>query len=362
MQEIQKIINKELWYLMKYECKNDKRFIKEFFWDIIKLRTTIMNKLWFWKYKNPNKMSEKIKHFFEKDSFKNFNLKVEKRCFSMLWKINKNDYIVFDEVDIAKQYSKKLENLSKVRDWSTWNIVSWYMYHWVSINWIPVILEYEDLTNKFKSEYFWKLIKKVEDYTKWKWIYVYDAWYDIASYIEFLNNSVNRWIIRAKKNRIYFDLKTNKYLKLKEFKDWVHKVRINSVNESIYLHIKSNPKFPEPMRILSNSRKTDIEEYKQRREIETIFKTMKQEFQLEKLQAKSLIVFKNFVSTIQLAMALTRTIYKKNNSFCENQRFILSSRFKSRFRDYTKSRWITMNSNSQNYPLFIKSIPIFYFK
>ncbi len=254
--------------------------------------------------------------------------------------------IVFDEVDIAKQYSKKLENLSKVRDWSTWNIVSWYMYHWVSINWIPVILEYEDLTNKFKSEYFWKLIKKVEDYTKWKWIYVYDAWYDIASYIEFLNNSVNRWIIRAKKNRIYFDLKTDKYLKLKEFKDWVHKVRINSVNESIYLHIRSNPKFPEPMRILSNSRKTDIEEYKQRREIETIFKTMKQEFQLEKLQAKSLIVFKNFVSTIQLAMALTRTIYKKNNSFCENQRFILSSRFKSRFRDYTKSRWITMNSNS----------------
>ena len=135
-------------------------------------------------------------------------------------------------------------------------------------------------------------------------------------------------------------------MKLKEFKDWVHKVRINSVSKSIYLHIRSNPKFPEPMRILSNSRKTDIEEYKQRREIETIFKTMKQEFQLEKLQAKSLIVFKNFVSTIQLAMALTRTIYKKNNSFCENQRFILSSRFKSRFRDYTKSRWITMNSNS----------------
>jgi hypothetical protein len=29
-------------------------------------------------------MSEKIKHFFEKDSFKDFNLKVEKRCFSLV--------------------------------------------------------------------------------------------------------------------------------------------------------------------------------------------------------------------------------------------------------------------------------------
>jgi len=346
MQELAKIINLEQGYLLRNMWKNDKRFFWEFFRNIMSLRTTIMNKLWVWKYKNPNKMSEKIKHFFEKDSFKDFNLKVEKRCFSMLWEIKKNDYIVFDEVDIAKQYSRKLENLAKVRDSSTWNIVFWYIYHWVSINRIPVILEYEDLTNRFKAEYFWKLIEKVENYAKWNWIYVFDAGYDIASYIDFLNDEVESWIIRAKKNRIYFDLKTNKYLKLKDFKDWVHKVKINWVKEAVYLHVKSNPKFSEPMRILSNSRKTDIEEYKQRREIETIFKTMKQEFQLEKLQAMSLIVFRNFVATIQLAMALTRVIYKQNNSFKENQRFILSPKFKSRFHKYTKSQWITMNSNS----------------
>jgi len=346
MKELQKIMNTELWYLMRNECKTDKRFFLEFFRDIISLRTTIMSKLWFLKYKYPKKMSEKIKHFFEKDSFKDFNLKVEKRCFSMLWEIKKNDYIVFDEVDIAKSRSKKLENLTKIRDWSTWNIVSWYMYHWVSISWIPVILEYEDLTNKFKSEYFWKLVDKVELYAKWKWIYVFDAWYDIASYIDFLNIKVSKWIIRAKRNRIYFDLKTNKSLKLKEFKDWIHKVRIKWVKKAVYLHIKSNSKYSEPMRILSNSRKTDVEEYKQRREIETIFKTMKQEFELEKLQASSLIVFKNFVATIQLATALTKVIYKQNNSFIQNQRFILSPRFTSRFKNYTRSIWLTMNSNS----------------
>jgi len=318
MQEIQKIINKELWYLMKNDWKTDKKFLWEFFTNIMTFRTTIMNKLWTLKYKNPNKMSEKIKHFFEKESFKDFTLKVEKRCFSMLWEIKKNDYIAFDEVDISKQYSKKLEKLAKVRDWSTWNIVSWYLYHWVSVKWIPVIIEYQDLENKFKSEYFWKLVEKVEKYAKWKWIYVFDAWYDIASYIGFLNEKVNNWIIRAKKNRIYFDLKTNKELKLKEFKDWIHKVKIKWVKKAVYLHIKSNPKFPEPIRILSSSRKTSVDEYKNRREIETIFKTMKQEFQLEKLQASSLIVFKNFVATIQLAMALTKTIYRQNNSFLES--------------------------------------------
>ena len=346
MKKLQKIINIELWYLMKNTGKNDKKFFKDFFVNILKLRTTIMNKLWNLKYKNPNKMSEKIKHFFEKDSFKEFTLKVEKRCFSMIWEVEKNDYIIFDEVDISKQYSKKLEWLAKIRDWSSWKIVNWHMFHWVSIRWISVILEYEDLQNKFKSEYFSKLVNKVEKYAKWKWIYVLDAWYDIALYMEFLNNNVNKWIIRAKRNRVYFDLKTNKHLKLKEFKDWIHKVKINWVSQAVYLHIKTNPKFNEPMRILSNSRETDVEEYKQRWEIETIFKTMKQEFQLEKLQASSLIVFKNFVATIQLAMALTKTIYNVNNSFVKSQKFILSPRFRYRFEIFTKYRWITMNSNS----------------
>lgn len=346
MKELQKILNKEVWYLLKSKWKTDKRFFKEFFWNIVRDRTTVMNKLWVWTYKNPNKMTQKIKHFFEKDTFKDFPLKVEKRCFSMLWEIQKNDYIIFDEVDIAKQHSKKLEWLAKVRDGSTGKIVSWYMYHWVSIQWIPVILEYEDLTNNFKWKYFVNLVQKVKKYAQWKGIYVFDAWYDIASYIEFLNTMVRSWIIRAKKNRWYFDLKTNKKLKLKDFKDWVHKVKITGVKETVYLHIKSNPKFPEPMRILSNSRKTDVREYAKRREIETIFKTMKQEFQLEKLQTSSLVVFKNFVATIQLAMALTKTIYKENNSFKKNQRFILSNRFTSRFKKFTKMMWITMNANS----------------
>jgi hypothetical protein len=74
-------------------------------------------------------------------------------------------------------------------------------------------------------------------------------------------------------------------MKLKEFKDGIHKVKIEKVKKTIYLHIKSNKLYDEPIRILSNSKDIDTEEYKKRWEIETIFKTMKQEFEMEKIQA-----------------------------------------------------------------------------
>jgi len=290
MKEIQKLINQENGYLLRQMWKCDKRFFKDFFWSIMTLRTTIMKKLSLKKYIKVDKITEKIKHFFEKESFKNFPEKIEKRCFSMIWKVNSNDYICIDEVDLAKPYAKKMKWLSKVRDWSTWNIVNWYMFHWVSIRGIPVILEHEDLFNKFKSEYFWKIIERILSYTKGIWIFVLDAWYDIASYIDFLNKKVSNYIIRAKKNRYYKILKTGKKLKLKEFRDWVYKVKIENVENYVYLHIKTNKGYDEPIRILSNLKDIDTEEYAKRWEIEAIFKTMKQEFEMEKIRPKEVLL------------------------------------------------------------------------
>lgn len=346
MKEIQWLINQENGYLLRQMWKCDKRFFKDFFWSIMSHRTTIMKKLSLMKYEKIDKITEKIKHFFEKESFKNFPEKIEKRCFSMVWKIKSNDYICIDEVDIAKPYAKKMEWLKKVRDWSTWNIVNWYMFHWVSIRWIPVILEYEDLFNKFKSEYFWKIIDRILSYTKWIWTFVLDAGYDISSYIDFLNKKVANYIIRAKKDRYYTIVKTGKKLKLKEFRDWIYKVKIENVENYLYLHIKTNNGYDEPIRILSNSKDINTEEYAKRWEIEAIFKTMKQEFQMEKIQTSSLQVLKSIVASIQLAVAISRVIYNQNNSFKDSSKIVLSNRFGSRFHKFTKSLWITMNSNS----------------
>lgn len=173
--------------------------------------------------------------------------------------------------------------ISKIRDWSKNIICNWYIYHWASIDWTPVIMQQEDLVNKFKWEYFSKLIEKLIKFTKWLGTYIFDAGYDIASYIDFLNDKWITYIIRAKKQRWFFNLKNNKKLKLKDFKDWIHKVRIVNVKEPVYLHIKTNPKFTEPIRIISNSKKINVKEYSKRWEIESIFKTMKQEFEMEKI-------------------------------------------------------------------------------
>jgi hypothetical protein len=134
-----------------------------------------------------------------------------------------------DEVDIAKPSAKLMEWIAKVRDWSTWNIVNWFIFHWVSIKNIPVIIQQEDLTNKFKAEYFSIIIERMIKYTKSKWIYVLDTLYNIASYLDFLNNKWVKYIIRAKKNRWYFDVKSNKKLKLKEFTDWTYEVKIVAI-------------------------------------------------------------------------------------------------------------------------------------
>jgi len=343
---LEKALNSQYKYLLKGMWKWDKSFFKDFFPALLKNKTTIMRKLSLNKVKNTKKICERNSYFLAKESFAPLPMKIEKRCMSLVWEVTDNDYICIDEVDIAKPTAKLMEWIAKVRDWSTWNIVNWFIFHWVSIKNIPVIIQQEDLTNKFKAEYFWKIIERMIKYTKWKWIYVLDALYDIASYLDFLNNKWVKYIIRAKKNRWYYDVKNNKKLKLKDFKDGTYEVKIVNVEKTVFLHIKTNKNFPEPIRILSNSKNTNTEEYKKRWEIETIFKTMKQEFKMEKIQASSLQVLNNIVAIIQLAVALSSSIYKVTSWFKWTTFFGCGKIFTTRFQKYAKHEALTMNKNS----------------
>lgn len=343
---LEKAMNSQYKYLLKGMWKWDKSFFKDFFPALLKNKTTIMRKLSLNEKKNTQKVCERNSYFLAKESFAPLPMKIEKRCMSLVWEVTDNDYICIDEVDIAKPTAKLMEWIAKVRDWSTWNIVNWFIFHWVSIKNIPVIIQQEDLTNKFKAEYFSIIIDRMIKYTKGKWIYVLDALYDIASYLDFLNNKWVKYIIRAKKNRWYFDVKSNKKLKLKEFTDWTYEVKIVNVEKTVFLHIKTNPKYPEPIRILSNSKNTDTEEYKKRWEIETIFKTMKQEFEMEKIQAWSLQVLNNIVAIIQLAVALSSSIYKVTSDFKWTTFFWCWKIFTTRFKKYTRHEALTMNKNS----------------
>lgn len=326
--------------------KWDKNFFKDFFPALLEQKTSIMKKLSLNTKRNMNKTYQRNSYFLAKESFAPLQDKIEKRCFWLVWEVTNNDHICIDEVDIAKPTAKLMEWIARVRDASRKTIVNWFIFHWASINWIPVIMQQEDLTNKFKSEYFWKLIEKLMKFTKWKWIYVLDALYDIASYLDFMNDKWVNYIIRAKKNRWYFDIKTKNKLKLKDFKDGTYEVKIVNVKETVFLHVKTNKKFPEPIRILSNNKNTNTEEYAKRWEIETIFKTMKQEFGMEKIQAGTLQVLNNIVSIIMLAVALTKSIYDVSSWFKWTTLFQWSIMFTNRFEKWSKHQWLTMNKNS----------------
>ena len=305
-----------------------------------------MSKLSLDPKKRAKKVCERNAHFLAKESFVPFPQKIEKQCVALVWEVTDEDYICVDEVDIAKPTAKLMEGIHRVRDWSSGRIVEWFMFHWISVKGIPIVMEQEDLYNKFKWEYFVKVINKAVKYTKWKGTYIFDAAYDIASYFEFLNSKNISYIIRAKKTRWYIDVKTQKKLKLKEFKDWVFEVKIPNVQQKMYLHIQTNKGYKQPMRVISNSKNIDTDEYKKRWEIETIFKTMKQEFQMEKIQAGSLQVLNNMVSIIMLAVALSKSIYNVSESFKWTTLFQCGNSFTNRFKKYAHRAGLTMNKNS----------------
>lgn len=132
----------------------DKKFFKDFFPWLLKHKTGIMSKLSLEEQKRWKKICERNSHFLAKENFAKLRWKIEKRCFSLLWEITDNDYICIDEVDIAKPSAKLMEGIYKVHDSSRKQTVRGFLFHGVSIRWIPVIMQQEDIENNFKSFYF----------------------------------------------------------------------------------------------------------------------------------------------------------------------------------------------------------------
>lgn len=298
--------------LLKWMWVWDKRFFKDFFPALLQTKTSIMSKITLDKDKKAKKVCDRNSHFFAKENFAKLPEKVEKRCFALLWETKDNDYICIDEVDIAKPSAKVMEWIYRVRDSSEKKVVNWFIFHGVSIRWIPVILQQEDIKNYIKNEYFWDIITRLLNYTKKKWTIVLDAGYDIKTYMSFLLEKGANFIVRAKKERYLYTKNWEKIWKMKSFKEWIHEVYLKQDDNTltkVYFYVKQFPDYDSPMRIYSNTNDRDVEEYKKRWEIECIFKTMKQEYEMEKIQAGSLQVLKNIVATIQMAVAFATHLY-----------------------------------------------------
>lgn len=99
---------------------------------------------------------------------------------------------------------------------------------------------------------------------------------------------------------------------MKKFPEGIHEVYLKQADNTltkIYLYVKQFEGYKSPLRIYSNTAQRDILEYKKRWEIENIFKTMKQEYGMEEIQAGSLQVMNNLVASIQMAVAFAHNLY-----------------------------------------------------
>lgn len=334
--------------LLRWMWVWEKRFFKDFFPWLLESKTSIMSKITLNKDKKAKKVCDRNSHFLAKENFANLPYKVEKRCFSLLWEITDKDYICIDEVDIAKPSAKLMEWIYKVWDSSEKKTVSWFLFHWVSIRWIPVIMQQEDIENYTKNWYFWEIINRLLKYTKKKWTLVLDAWYDMRSYMRFLLSKNTNFIVRAKRERLLYDENWDKIKKMSEFSDWIHEVYLkhdDNTLSKIYFYVKQSPWYDSPMRIYSDTNDRDILEYKKRWEIECIFKRMKQEYEMEKIQAWSLQVLRNIVATIQMAVAFATDMYgwqhqKTSKTFFKCDKFLIR-----KFKKFHWREWWKMNPN-----------------
>jgi hypothetical protein len=335
--------------LLRWMWVWDKKFFKDFFPSLLKHKTSVLMKLSLNDDKNRKEIWIRNSSFLAKESFAWFPLKVEKRCFSLLWEIKEEDYICMDEVDIAKPSAKLMEWIYKIHDSSRKEVVNGYLFHGVSIRGIPVIMQQEDIENNFKSSYFWDIITRLLQYTKKKGTILLDAGYDGKAYMSFLLEKWAHFIVRAKRERILYNKLGEQIWKMKSFKEWVYKVYLKQDNgdlNEIYLYVKQFPGYSHPMRIYSDTDNRDVLEYKKRWDIECIFKTMKQEYKMEKIWVSSLQVLQNIVATIQMAVAFSHSMYGIQIEHKWRKFFQCGLALKNRFKKYAKWQGYTMNRNS----------------
>lgn len=368
-QWVRAVLKRESGYCTRGMWVWSRQFFGDFLTSVMIHKTTIMGKLGMNPKKNSEKNAERSRHFLEKESFLKLPQYVERRCFALVWEVNNDEYICLDEVDVAKPCANTMEGLSLVRDSSEWTIVNGYMFHGASIRGVPVILDHEDLDTYTKNQ-VWKgmitrIVKHVGKITegeyawKTKGIFLMDAYYEITSYLDFLTEKQCSFIIRARRDRIWVDAETNKERRIEDFAPWVHAVRLPGKDYTLFLHVKQYEGFEKPLRVVTN-RATWTKDgeifhacdlYFQRWEIERVFKTMKQEFQLEKIRVQSLTILKNIFAVIQLAMALANAFFnsetqQKQNVIKGTEFFKASKSFQKHFDKYVRRRWLTMNRNS----------------
>jgi len=142
---------KSIWYGMK---QKDRIFIRNIYERMMEYKTTVLSKLWDTENKESTKVlrSYLSKHLWQ-NKWNDLPNKVTKIMKKFIWKIDKEkDFFCFDTVDVNKNSAKKMEGLKKVRDATRDTYWNGYVFHGVSIKWIPLLLERERIKKDEKDK------------------------------------------------------------------------------------------------------------------------------------------------------------------------------------------------------------------
>lgn len=339
--------------------KPERKFFRTILENMLEYKTVVLSKLWNTDEKTAKKWLKYYSEHLWKSCWNNLWEKVEKIMVKFVWKLDSSNVFCFDSVDSNKNSAKKMEELKKVRDWSTWWFWNWYVWHWVSIKSIPLFLHRErckkDEKDKWiRFEIFQEQVKKIyKIFWNWYWILA-DRLYDDFKKFKLLIKLWFNFVIRLKTNRNVEILEgKNKWKKIETWKleEWKYTVKIKWVKQELYIFVKALKGQKKPIRVISNvNNEKTVDKYLERWEIERIFKVWKQEYDFEKVWTKSIQKTENLVYLVQLCLGISAYIFNKLNPkyefWVDKNKSVTLEKIHKKIKPFLKRKSLTFNRNS----------------
>lgn len=175
-----------------------------------------------------------------------------------------------------------------------------------------------------------------------------------------------RFAIRMKTSRFVTVLEGNpelegKTLKVGELPEGDYLVTFKKLSKTCQLVVKTLPGYRTPIRVLSNGDDPEIvKRYLKRWEIERIFKSGKQEFELEMIGTKSKQKIDNLVAIVQLCLGISAYVHRliepeipgteafRNSAIQQDKKkaTVDTAAFRENCMKYLKRVSLTFNRNS----------------
>lgn len=358
--------------------KPDKKFFECIFQSMLQYRTPVLSNLGDTKQKKAKDLLKYFSRGLARVGMKDLSVKVEKVLIRFVWAVDADTMFCMDGVDINKNSAKKMEGLKIVRDGSEWTFWNGYIFNAVSVRGIPILFDREEIIQwawesekahkeKIMSTRFRIFSEQVEKIVS---LFGRDHWfscdrlYDDVQKFNLLIEQQMKFVIRLKTSRyvtvLHQEVVQNgeramkcligKKLKVSDIPEGKYTVTCMGLVQPCFLTVKQFPRCKNPIRILSNvDDQNHVERYLKRWEIERVFKSEKQEFNLEKIGTHDIQKTDSLVSLVQLCFGVSAYIHNKLNpiyEFGQEKKAVTTTFFSKHFKVFLNEKWLKPNRNS----------------